>query len=311
MRTATTTNNVKVVYPDEIVWMGDNNWCDLTNTLNDPVGALLVITINGNSYNKEYNSQLNYERFSFDDVLRISTPGTVTVKIQVTANGTVDFVSFTFQLYYGRTLTSRHHGSVTDVLLPIGVTSVDIFTPLEGGTMYIGGVGSVFTGPKIDTFAITSCGQYVNFFDNRLTQVPKWFGDLWNEEKKPWHTIKTHCVCPSDNGIVVKYYDTDGCLRYAVGEVIKVKDAAKNTEVRRRDSVIADIGKRIVSEFATEITIGIADVPKGAYLEDIICSHVCTIDRGGVSVEVIPVTLSVEREMEETKDYQLTFKVQC
>lgn len=313
-----TSTNVSIDYPDTCVWREDNNFVLCTNLYGAyPLSVLMTVTAGGNTYIYEYTTEVGSLTFRLSPLLRMLPTKTQVVAI---VDFTVDdgngnqhsgLEKFDFYYHYGKTLQERHHGScrVITYSASTDIDKVDVLRAEGLGSStfdYAGGSTTVLgTGAQV----VTLTAQNNNRNKIRVYGGSQaYFGDVWDETRESNYEIRLLQVCPRRNGIKFVYYDTDGCKRYAIGEVLNKKMAAKRDEYRRGGEVYNDVPRSLLTGYDGTIEVGFSEVDPLQYLEDIMLSPIVTTTRGGVEIEVIPTTLTLTREG-KTKDIIISFKL--
>lgn len=312
-----TSVNVSVDYPDLCVWREDNNFVLCTNRYGAyPLRGQLAVTAGGETYNYNYTTEVGLLTFRLSPLLRMLPTNTHVMAVAVTTvddgNGNLhtDTVKFDLYYHYGKTLQERHHGSCRVITYAdiLDIDKIDVFKPYgwHGTFTYSGGIDTISSS---DAMVETLVAQNLNrAVVNASGHGQPWTGDIWNDRQENIWDIRLVQVCPRRNGIKLIYYDTDGCKRYAIGEVLTKKMAAKRDEYRRGGVVYNDVPRSLLTGYDGTIEVGFADVDPLQYLEDIMLSPVVTTDRGGSVIEVIPTTLTLVREG-TTKDIIISFKL--
>lgn len=312
-----TSANISADYPDEVVWREDNNFVYTKNLYGQyPMKCDLTLTIGGQTYTYSYTTEIGELTFRLSPLLRMLNTNTAMNGLLVVdsqdanANHYSDYVKFDLTYHYGKTLQERHHGSsrVIAYYEYADISKVDVYVPAGwkgnisyGGAMYFG-----IAGEQVYHAASISPSNYVNFTNTNGTAV--FTGDIWDEDKVLDWRLTFEQVCPRRNGIKLTYYDTDGCKRFAIGEVLNKKMAAKRDEYHRGGVVFNEVPRSLLTGYSGTIEVGFVNVNPMQYLEDIMLSPIVTTERGGKEIEVIPTTLTLVRDG-KTKDIVISFKI--
>lgn len=306
-----------MTYPDYLVWLLDNNFVLFKNSYGSyKMKVVLTVTIGGDTYVYEQTTELGMLTFRLNPLLRGYGSGTVVSALakvdtyDANDNQYTDLAKFQLKSVYGKTLQERHHASESVIVYekPSDLSNVEILKPLGwGGQVYFGSSSYNFTGNDADvvTIGYLSPGN-VNIKYNGLQFI--WRGEVWDDYKYSFWDVRCVQVCPAKNGIKLTYYNTDGCKRYAIGEVLKKTMAAERKEYRQGGVVYDEPPRSLVTGYTGTIDVGFTDVEPGQYLEDIMLSPVVTTTRGTETINVIPTTLQMVRDG-ETKDIIITFKI--
>lgn len=307
---------VSIDYPDQCVWREDNNFVLCTNRYGAyPLRGQLMVTAGGNTYNYDYTTEVGSLTFRLSPLLRMLPTKTYVEAVIVTTvddgngNQYTDTKKFDFYYHYGKTLQGRHHGSCRVVTYSdsTDIDKVDVLKPagFTGHYSYAGNIVTLASSPAEVVTALPGLDPRVRV---RMSGDATTTGDIWAERTEKILDIKLVQVCPRRNGIKFAYYDTDGCRRYAIGEVLTKKMAAKRDEYRRGGEVCNEVPRSLLTGYDGTIEVGFYEVDPLQYLEDIMLSPVVTTTRGGVEIEVIPTTLTLTRDG-KTKDIIISFKI--
>lgn len=314
-----TSVHVSIDYPDQCVWREDNNFVLCTNRYGAyPLRGQLTVTAGGNTYNYDYTTEVGSLTFRLSPLLRMLPTYTQVMAVVVTTvddgggNQHSDTVKFDFYYHYGKTLQERHHGSCRIITYAdaADTSKVEVFKPegWRGGVFFAGAVTTVNTTPsEILTLDPGAWARTSIQFRGSVGSAV-YSGDVWDERYDSMWDIRLVQVCPRRNGIKFVYYDTDGCKRYAIGDVLTKKMTAKREEYRRGGEVYNDVPRSLLNGYDGTVEVGFSDVDPLQYLEDIMLSPVVTTTRGGKEIKVIPTTLTLTREG-KTKDIVISFKL--
>lgn len=310
--------NMRIEYPEKLMWLLDNNFVRCVNRHGAyKLTATLALTAGGVVTTYTHTTKIGDLTFRLTPYLRGLAHGTtITTLCSVTAYDANDnpysyTLKFDMKIVYGKTLQERHHGSegvvtyerLTDLQL------LDLLKPAGWkGRITFGS----FTQNYYDTDADIVQVPYfspgpveVNYIGNG---TPIYRGDVWDETNGNDWDVMCVQVCPARNGIKLTYYNTDGCKRFAIGEVLKKTMSAERKEYRHGGVVYDEPPQSLVTGYAGTIEVGFRDVEPGQYLEDIMLSPTITTTRGGEIISLTPTTLQLVRDG-ETKDIIINFKI--
>lgn len=311
MRTNTILNTT-ITYPDEIVWLHDNNVIKLVS--NAAVGAdVTVIDPAGRSHELSYYSEMSTLMFVLDEVLEMlydGNLGTWTCKVKVYDVGfEVGGFGFTFKVLDGKSFITRSHGMSHTIYVysDEDLYKLQIYSPASGQAVISNWGFNCY--PGINQYnlqsVITSEGEY-SFCLQSSSSVPsvvtvtndtavnpttsiidfsfvpgydpnaKSGGDIWDESKDIFpvcHRIVYESHCEDYDFAELRYVDTDGCIRYLGGKVIEEIDEVEDNGFGR---VTTDVWKKNPSRWSTSsnkvIKIYFEDIARTAYPGDIIYS---------------------------------------
>lgn len=309
---------LQIDYPETLMWLLDNNFVRCVN-LNGAyrMTVTLDLTAGGVVTTYTHTTEIGDLTFRLKPYLRGFAHGTtITALCSVTAYDSADnphnyTLKFGTKIVYGKTLQERHHGSE-------GVVAYERLTDLQSLDLLkpAGWTGAIRFGSHIATYnnaapdivveSYGSPGSVVVRYGNSITPIFR--GDVWDETNGAIWDVRCVQVCPARNGIKLTYYNTDGCKRFAIGEVLKKTMSAERKEYRQGGVVYDEPPQSLVTGYAGTIEVGFRDVDPLQYLEDIMLSPVVTTSRGNERINVIPTTLQLVRDG-ITKDIIITFKI--
>lgn len=234
---------------------------------------------------------------------------------------TVDKLNWCFNCFFGKTFQERQHGSSRIITLPsdypLMTRGLDVFKPqCWEGTINFGGVGQLENSPCANVVTLKPLTS-----DNRVlftSSACSIAGEVTSELAACNYSIEVRQICPRRNGIAIYYYDTDGCMRCAVGEVLEKKMAVTRDKYVRGGVVYNRQPHSMFTDYDGTISVGFSDVDPLQYIEDILftprawvngvrknCAD-CSDEE--VEYEVIPTTLTLTRDG-RTKDIIINFLI--
>lgn len=309
---------LQIDYPETLMWLLDNNFLRCVNRHGAyKLTVTLDLTAGGVVTTYTHTTEIGDLTFRLTPYLRGLAHGTtITALCSVTAYDSADnphnyTLKFDMKIVYGKTLQERHHGSE-------GVVTYERITDLQPLELLkpAGWTGRITFGSNIvnynNTYPDIVQQQYISpgavEVHYRGNGNPIYRGDVWDETNgKDWN-VRCVQVCPARNGIKLTYYNTDGCKRFAIGEVLKKTMSAERKEYRHGGVVYDEPPQSLVTGYAGTIEVGFRDVDPLQYIEDIMLSPVVTTSRGSEIINVIPTTLQLVRDG-ITKDIIITFKI--
>lgn len=309
---------MQVDYPEKLMWLLDNNFVRCVNRHGVyKLTATLDLTAGGVVTTYTHTTEIGDLTFRLTPYLRSLAHGTI-IKVLYTVTALDSHnTSYTYtdkfetKIVYGKTLQERHHGSegvvtyerLTDLqnlelLKPYGWTGQIIF----GNNVLICGDSDADIVQQSLVLPGAVKVRYVGYGS------PIYRGDVWDETNVVSWYVRCVQVCPARNGIKLTYYNTDGCKRYAIGEVLRKTMNAERKEYKQGGVVYDEPPRSIVTGYAGTIEVGFRDVDPLQYLEDIMLSPIVTTTRGSEIINVIPTTLQLVRDG-LTKDIIIIFKI--
>ena len=328
MRTTTITagsETLSVEYPNEEVFLKDNIFFKFTEDNGNRIKATIKVYDNSTPPNLlktlEYESSTPQLVFRVHEVLKEFSTGQVTtfnIEYEVEYHNGTTFVTFSAQTdkyvaINGKTLARRPHGSERVIVYndSSDLTGIEVYCPYNTTSIsyYVGGLNYIDFSKNIHTIASTIDDKQIKCSKafSPYTQLP--FHNVWNREYEYKYYIKLKNVCPRENGLKVYYYNTDGCKRMVIGEVVSDKNTVKRDEY----SLLVDEVKRRPYAHHNSIedvfTLFVQDVEPLQYLEDIMISDEWWINVDGDDIPIVLVDTEVTTNG-EIEDYKLTFKIQ-
>lgn len=325
MRTDTTTNlGYTLTYPDAIVWGGDDNYIRISGSTN--IGKIRVrcypelVGAVGHFFDYTPISQKDVVIHINDLLLAMNAYETLTIVVDVTG---LNNYEFTIGYFRGKTLPYRNHGCSRVVSLT-GLSSVQYMLTAAPVTMTWVEVSGIIRREETQVYETPglisiSCDKfseavpYVTFDYSDAsrggTPQPGIF-----EPTEDIVTLTSTNECVNKNRCVVEWYDTDGCVRHAVGLHEGFSTSVGQLEFRKSGlSIIRDTPARKVTDISAEITLTFDAVPKKMYIEEILTSEEVYITSADVStsrkISAIPTTLNVMRDSGDYQDITITFKL--
>lgn len=324
MRT-TIVRTTQFTYPDEFIFSKDNHYIEIVSQTMDSIGSVRVTYTVGavqQSYNYYAESGVLFLPLNFITDPDISRQ---ILFIDVsTRNATLP--SFTCTMLNGKTVPNKKHGSTGTVY----TTSdwVDIYLPFTAninGLTYSGGVvqvnipgdkavldyvtpqGSVNVYLSQDT-PVTTTSHRLCFTDEFVTQQVTGNDTFENFAIFPT-TIDIVHVTPCAGDMVLGYYDTDGCFRELIGRSIELQ-VENDVEYYSVVDTIKNIPQHFSNKQSMMLKVGLSDIARRAYPEDIVYSEHITLTIGGdmvhrCSLEEFKMTTNGA----EYNDYELTLKI--
>ena len=308
--------DVKAEFPDNVLWTGDDNFVIFTQTSGYTMKVTLEVLINGNLYYLKYQGENGAITMRLNDLLRAFAPCSFKMAATVTVYGITEQDSLgDHVIYYGKSLAERYHGSATiitynDTSLLNQLEFYNLFSnednPTQTQILPNHDISTVVSPIGISQHYCANSSRVIIRRTSGYTPATITIGELWNCSDLSVHTYCLKKVCPQRNGIELRYYDTDGCLRAAIGEVLNKKMKVEREEYLRQNSLINSVPRSVVTTYSGTIEVGFADVEPEQYIEDIMLSPIITELNTGA--ELTPETLELDRDG-ETKDIIITFRI--
>lgn len=295
-------------YPDYLTYSGDNNYV----MLKVPSGAAtLDVEIGGKR--QTYESESDTVVMDVSLMLRANgVYGVVQVDVYVAMSSPAYSNTYTFTVYYTRgwTLADRYHGSGRRVMLPSGVTSVDIL--VVGACTIRGGVSDVTVNEaQIVSYPVSGSGTvWVEYGIRRSEGYVNDPGDA----TRAYYEVEMY-DCQPKGGCVLRWYDADGCVRYVVGKVLSRGQRAESvaySAIGYGDalSTLRDKCGRVVTSIGRTIEVGVAQADEALHLEEMLFSPEVSLRASDEWVPIVPDYESVTTSMTDATDVVLKMKIQ-
>lgn len=299
-----------LIYPNYLVYGGDVNYVML-KAPSQMSGALLGVTIDGKR--QEYESEGNTVIVDISLLLkRVGQYGQMSVHTYVASVSPAYSNTFDFTIYYTRgvTLADRYHGSGRKVVLPSGITAVDILA-VGACTVSGGGASQAVSAAQIVSYPVSASGPVTVHYGIRREEG--YVNDPGDASEAVYEVEVMDCQPVS--GCVIRWYDADGCARYLVGKI-----QTRGTKAGKADYAAVEWGEdlsvlrngcgRIVTAIERTIEVGVAQVSEAMHLEEILYSPEVEMHTVDGWLPIVPDYDSVATSMSETNDVVLKFKVQ-
>jgi len=324
MRTIT-TSGYTITYPNDIIWLFDVNKIKIEGQTAGFSTKIQIQNPNGDTSTLEYTTRTKSILFVLDDNLNyLFVKGNGDYSFIVTIDE-VQVFSFSAKVLNGKSFLNKTHGS-SDVIYLYNVSTVfdcryiEVYSPSDGRLVFGNTSYNVNYGwnnvyiPNID---ITTTGDYDILLTNRNADTitasvtsdkgiePEiseltWSyqihsdgvtidgGTLFGQRQIFPEILKLHFIEPCQGDVVLRYTNTDGCIRHISGKLIEEKDEFKPTNL---NNVVRSQRYRFNPTFTNNnnsktLKIGLYEIEAGAEINDIIFSQTMQI-------------LSIENEWED------------
>lgn len=319
MRTYT-LNNTVLTYPNKLVFDGDRNVIEANASSPCTALGVKVCLQSDESVYVQCMSQGTHVVIDITEFLQanlvINTSTMVKIYVYETG-GTPGFKYVDFITNQGRTMPYRIHGSTTIVHVPwmYSTNPSNVSVDILANQRVMIGNDTLSEGVHHVQLANPGYEASINVRSHDVSATFE-YGEIW--DKHVATSIAGLLVnidyirCLPKNGIIVRYTDTDGCVRYASGQVLVNTVGGEHTVYKKRFGAVNAPHHHI--DAATEILkVGFDTVQPGEYLEDIMLSDDVSIVECGNAVindvaKIMPTTMTLERDG-ETKDIVITFKM--
>lgn len=313
-----------IEYPDYLIWASNNNTIRVgSSNPNDTVGAR--ITMREPTLNQvvlDYWSETNEILFLLNDSIDQLFTGNLgewDVIVEPYSNSTPQaYFLFHFKVLDGKSFQDKSHASATTIYWDDinELTKLQLFS-YEGGTARIGqNTFSLSAGINSLDIHLLNIGPETNIqmtANNVLQTTPTYLGDIWGENivDAEDYTIKlvNRPMCSNSKMVRIMYYDTDGCVRWMVGNILKETDNVSGEEYGRITQIYKNGAHKLRTSSSRTITVGFHDIDKTAQFNDIFySSRVEIVNYDG---ELIPVAIQSNKLTIEKvdKDLEIEFLI--
>lgn len=343
------TNEYQITYPEEYVWLGDNNVIKVESTDgNTAVGAEITITRTNDGVSRtiRHCSELHYIVFNLNDLLLNIYNGGMTYDVTVKCLnwGIYDGqIRFGLKILKGKSFTNRSHGAERtiytynlsdlnklqlwchkDGVISCGTTNYTVHQGynalnLDNVITHSGDYTLCFFAQSvvpllaINTFNVTTSSAKVELSLNNTTAptTNATKGDIWSDSK---FTTNQYCIdlhvvesCSDFDVIKLRYYNTDGMLRYIAGKIMSETIDVKTELYKQFDlSVYRNIPRRYMTANDRKIKIVFDDIQRDAYLSDILLSDsVQFLNYDGEWYDCVIANSAITATNEDSEDYEL------
>lgn len=140
-------------------------------------------------------------------------------------------------------------------------------------------------------------------------------GGVWNDEKV---NLSDFCIrlvyeniCDNFNVFQVRYFDTDGCMRYLAGKIDTETFNSKQKNYYHNDgSVYRNISRKKIETASDTVKVKFADLMRNSYWSDILLAdRIDFLNYSGAWVQCSIVTNKVSVNSDESDDVTLEFEL--
>ena len=291
MRTQT-INQCEVSYPNQIHHNGDNAFVVIKGE--GLTAGRLDVTAGERTRTFTATTSTGVIQFDITTFLRSSTADTATFDVHVTRGSVTNESLLTSQLFGGRTLAGRFHASESVVCLPAGFSRADIFLPNIARVN-----GEQKPAGKVNVELPVTIQMMGGFEYFR--------GRTWKPIEETTYTITPRVECSGSDRVVLRYTNTDGVKRYAVGKVVSSAMSASAESYSRNTDEVTNRASRVTTGASETIQVAFFDTPVGQYLDDILLADDIVVVTYNVDTPVVITSSTIERKG-DVDDYLLTFK---
>lgn len=307
-----TQHNFHITYPEDIVWLYDNNYVKIWYEQELPITATLTIVHpNGTTQEIGYKSHQNFVLLDISTLLRSMFTNNISsygcqLKCFV-MNVLILTFDFSFQLLHGKSYTSRNHGSENTIYCYDfdELKKVEIFSPSSAMATINGSTFSLVRGfnalnlyntinqtgtynlcispeTSYPTTTITSLtpqynGALVNlsFSTGAPEETSIQGGDIWGRKQTfpVCYTLHVTENCDNNSNFEIMYVNADGCTRFLMGKIVEEQSSAKADVYKKVFDNYANIGSNYAYQHENRVKIAFNDIAQNAYLYDILLSQ--------------------------------------
>lgn len=298
-----TIGGITTEYPEYAVYSGDFNYVSMSATDSD--NNVLAVTVGGQR--AEYSSDAERLTVEVGSLLRRNgTFGVVSLSIYVSRSNPAysTTISVDVLFLHGRTLPSRYHGSGRRVIVPIGQPSVQI-PVIDAATVYRDGTQvATTTNAQIVDVAVSSTTHNIEVKYSRAGTFGDWH---YCELAQSVYFTTYQPECTRENEIVLQWYDTDGCKRFAVGKLLNRRQASEGVEYASGGSLVQHPADRIITSVSEVLTV-VFPIRTDEYFAELALSDEVAIINN-VSGAEMPVIIDGDIETTIDKAMDITLKI--
>ena len=307
----TTIGIYTVVFPEEILWLYDNNVIKVSSS-GSKIGCKIVITApDGKTNSLEYFSPINTLLFNIgDNITHIyndnfpSSQWLIDIYLSNGDNNWTETFTFAVTVIEGKSFSSKSHGS-SSVIYFYGDPVIQIFSPHDGKATinaYDYTIKAGVNNIDLSLADITGPGEYTLDLDNRSSYPPTAYilntipltpysskivfeileqegvsisgGTLWSPAQIfPKHILlKWEDKCENDT-ITIYYKNTDGCVRTIKGKLLEETDTFSPTKHHGMDTLVYKYAPTYINNANSKILkIGFDNIDPEFEFNDIIYS---------------------------------------
>lgn len=178
-----------------------------------------------------------------------------------------------------------------DTIEIVGVTydgyTYEDYNGVEQTVYIVAGVPSI--GSPVIKLPFYAMGTVTNVVETKTTINRGEVGYYWEQNVSEWD-VKIHRICAKEKAVKIGYYNTDGVWRTVVGELMTDNLSSEGDTMRRVSDVRRHEAWRHITAVQQTITVGFADIPHDAYLEDMLASDMVAVIFGNTEISAVPVT---------------------
>lgn len=230
---------------------------------------------------------------------RTTTPAANYITIPADAESvTIDLVQ-SWTLYYTvGVVGAPDYGTEYELTATGNIVTIGSFPYFEYHyTDYNGVVQTVY----IQTFNLPTLNMIVVKYDLHIqgvvtdidwqhSVVDRWEMGQYAESVDRWD-VEVFKTCAKEKAVTVEWYNADGCKRSAVGELLLLSTGSEGDTMQRYrvDDVVRHSAYRHINTVQQTCRVGFAQIPHGAFIEDLLTSWQVTVD----GVPAVPTTKSI------------------
>ena len=314
-------SSVYIEYPDQLTWLGDNNIIRIRSSIStDHVGARVTVTEpSGGQQVLDYWSETNSLVFLLNDTLKSLFANNLSDwSVMIEAyNSLSPLTPFTFNMkvFDGKSFPDRSHAAERVIYWSDAdeLRKIQVFT-YEGGTATVANTPFALT-PGITSLNLSNLHLHGDVSihiqtTHALETTPEYLGDMWHNTRVPnsdYDIRMEHIqICDdSSNACRVFYTNTDGCVRWIGGKIVKQTDNAQGETYQRIDSLYRNIARKHNTKLSKVLTVAFSDIDALAYLTDIMWSdRVQMVNYNGDFFDV-----AIDTKKLQSKDLQDDFEI--
>ena len=313
-----------IEYPDYLIWTSDNNTIKVgSSNPNDTVGARITMREpTSNQIVLDYWSETNEILFLLNDSIDQLFDDNLSewdIIVEPYSNSTPQaYFLFHFKVLDGKSFQDKSHAAATTIYWSDidELRKFQLFS-YDGGTATIqGNTYNLYAGINSLDLHLLNLGSETNIrmqANNQLETTPEHLGDIWGENVVDSDDYEIKLVnrpmCEGSKMVRIMYYDTDGCTRWIVGNILKETDNVSGQEYGSITPIYRNGAHKIRTSSTRTVTVGFHSIEKSAQLNDIFYSN--KIEMVNYDGQMIPVAIQSNKLTIEKvdKDLEIEFLI--
>lgn len=140
-------------------------------------------------------------------------------------------------------------------------------------------------------------------------------GDIWKKQGE-WNPtsfclkLEKNTICDDFDGVLLKYYNCDGCIRYVAGALIEEVKTSESNDIYNRNETIFNYPRRYITKRDVTLRLYFDDISKLSCFTDLEFSpKIWFKNYEGIWNECSLKTLTLVEDEGETRDYEVEINI--